>query len=119
MTMDRLAIRGRRQSATSPSLPAVRKTPATTRHWAPTCRRARRPRRMRRREIRYAERGGEKVYGMSSVTAMKKHSGGAAHYRAAEGKTVETPLRTGRGAMMTYIGAAHPRRSQSAPPSCA
>ena len=65
---------------------------------------------MRRREIRYAERGGEKVYGMSSVTAMKKHSGGVAHYRAAEGKTVETPLRTGRGgAMMTYIGAAHPK----------
>ena len=52
---------------------------------------------MRRREIRYAERGGEKVYGMSSVTAMKKHSGGVARYRAAEGKTVETPLRTGRG----------------------
>ena len=46
---------------------------------------------MRRREIRYAERGGEKVYGMSSETAMKKHSSGVAHYRAAEGKTVETP----------------------------
>ena len=32
-------------------------------------------------------------YGMSSETAMRKHSGGVAHYRAAEGKTVETPYR--------------------------
>jgi GMP reductase len=63
---------------------------------------------MRRREIRYAERGGEKVYGMSSETAMKKHSGGVAHYRAAEGKTVQTPYRGPvDGAMMTCIGAAH------------
>src|SRR5271169_2595942 len=75
-------------------------------------------------EIRYAERGGEKVpigmtfYGMSSETAMRKHSGGVAHYRAAEGKTVETPYRGsvdgtmaeimgGVRSMMTYIGAAH------------
>ena len=73
-------------------------------------------------EIRYEERDGEKVavgmefYGMSSETAMKKHSGGVAHYRAAEGKTVETPYRGpvdntmaeimgGVRSMMTYIGA--------------
>jgi GMP reductase len=75
-------------------------------------------------QIRYEERGGEKIavgmtfYGMSSETAMKKHSGGVAHYRAAEGKTVETPYRGpvdetmteimgGVRSMMTYIGAAH------------
>jgi GMP reductase len=75
-------------------------------------------------EIRYEERGGEKVpvgmtfYGMSSETAMRKHSGGVAHYRAAEGKTVETPYRGsvdgtmgeilgGVRSMMTYIGAAY------------
>ena len=28
-------------------------------------------------------------YGMSSATAMKKHKGGVAEYRASEGKTVE------------------------------
>ena len=73
-------------------------------------------------ELRYEERGGKKVpvamtfYGMSSETAMKKHSGGVAHYRAAEGKTVETPYRGpvdgamgeimgGVRSMMTYIGA--------------
>ena len=55
-------------------------------------------------------------YGMSSETAMKKHSGGVAHYRAAEGKSVETPYRGaventlgeimgGVRSMMTYIGA--------------
>jgi GMP reductase len=32
-------------------------------------------------------------YGMSSVTAMKKHVGGVADYRASEGKTVEVPYR--------------------------
>ena len=75
-------------------------------------------------EVRYEEREGEKVpvgmtfYGMSSETAMKKYSGGVAHYRAAEGKTVETPYRGpvegtmgeimgGVRSMMTYIGAAH------------
>ena len=75
-------------------------------------------------EIRYEERDGEKVpvgmafYGMSSETAMKKHSGGVAHYRAAEGKRVETPYRGpvegtmgeimgGVRSMMTYIGATH------------
>jgi GMP reductase len=75
-------------------------------------------------QIRYEERDGEKIavgmtfYGMSSETAMRKHSGGVAHYRAAEGKTVETPYRGsvdgtmteimgGVRSMMTYIGAAH------------
>jgi GMP reductase len=32
-------------------------------------------------------------YGMSSTTAMSKHSGGVASYRAAEGKTVKIPYR--------------------------
>ncbi|RUS81162.1 hypothetical protein EGW08_011070 [Elysia chlorotica] len=32
-------------------------------------------------------------YGMSSATAMKKHSGGVAEYRASEGKTVTIPYR--------------------------
>jgi GMP reductase len=75
-------------------------------------------------DIRYEERGGEKVpvgmtfYGMSSEAAMRKHSGGVAHYRAAEGKSVEAPYRGpvdntmgeimgGVRSMMTYIGAAH------------
>ena len=74
-------------------------------------------------DIRYEERNGEKVpvgmtfYGMSSEAAMKRHSGGVAHYRAAEGKSVETPYRGpvdhtmgeimgGVRSMMTYIGAA-------------
>ena len=42
------------------------------------------------------EKNGEKVkifYGMSSATAMKKHSGGVAEYRASEGKTVTVPYR--------------------------
>ena len=73
-------------------------------------------------EIRYesatARRSpvGMEFYGMSSETAMKKYSGGVAHYRAAEGKTVETPYRGpvdntmaeimgGVRSMMTYIGA--------------
>jgi GMP reductase len=73
-------------------------------------------------EIRYEEREGKKLpvamvfYGMSSETAMKRHSGGIARYRAAEGKTVETPYRGpidntmgdimgGVRSMMTYIGA--------------
>jgi GMP reductase len=73
-------------------------------------------------EIRYEEKGGEKVpvsmvfYGMSSDTAMKKHAGGVAKYRASEGKTVEVPYRGpvehtmqeimgGVRSMMTYIGA--------------
>lgn len=32
-------------------------------------------------------------YGMSSATAMHKHAGGVADYRASEGKTVEVPYR--------------------------
>jgi GMP reductase len=55
-------------------------------------------------------------YGMSSDTAMKKHAGGVAKYRASEGKTVEVPYRGpvegtmqeimgGVRSMMTYIGA--------------
>ncbi len=41
-------------------------------------------------------KNGEKVklfYGMSSSTAMEKHSGGVADYRASEGKTVTVPYR--------------------------
>ena len=73
-------------------------------------------------EIRYEERDGNRTpvgmtfYGMSSETAMKKHFGGVAGYRAAEGKSVETPYRGpventlgeimgGVRSMMTYIGA--------------
>jgi GMP reductase len=32
-------------------------------------------------------------YGMSSATAMERHSGGVADYRSSEGKTVEVPYR--------------------------
>ncbi len=42
------------------------------------------------------DRGGQQYklfYGMSSDTAMDKHSGGVAEYRASEGKTVEVPYR--------------------------
>lgn len=42
------------------------------------------------------ERNGKKMklfYGMSSSTAMEKHAGGVAEYRASEGKTVEIPYR--------------------------
>ena len=42
------------------------------------------------------EKKGEKFksfYGMSSETAMNKHSGGVANYRASEGKTVEVPFK--------------------------
>lgn len=35
----------------------------------------------------------KQFYGMSSSTAMNKHSGGVAGYRASEGKTVEVPYR--------------------------
>lgn len=34
-----------------------------------------------------------KFYGMSSTTAMEKHVGGVAEYRASEGKTVEVPYK--------------------------
>ena len=73
-------------------------------------------------EIVTEKRGGKDVparmvfYGMSSEAAMKKHSGGVAKYRAAEGKSVEVPYRGGVDgtmgeimggvrSMMTYIGA--------------
>jgi len=42
------------------------------------------------------EKNGVKVkqfYGMSSATAMQKHAGGVAEYRASEGKSVEVPYR--------------------------
>ncbi len=42
------------------------------------------------------EENGEKFklfYGMSSETAMEKHSGGVAEYRASEGKTVKIPYK--------------------------
>lgn len=42
------------------------------------------------------EKDGKKMkqfYGMSSATAMDKHAGGVADYRASEGKTVEVPYR--------------------------
>lgn len=58
-----------------------------------------------------------KFYGMSSQSAMKKHSGGVAKYRAAEGKTVLLPFRGsvdltisdilgGVRSTCTYVGAA-------------
>ncbi|XP_036044519.1 GMP reductase 1 [Onychomys torridus] len=66
------------------------------------------------------ERNGQKLklfYGMSSDTAMKKHSGGVAEYRASEGKTVEVPFKGdventirdilgGLRSTCTYVGAA-------------
>lgn len=59
----------------------------------------------------------KQFYGMSSATAMKKHSGGVANYRASEGKTVEVAYRGDVHATMrdilgglrsacTYVGAA-------------
>lgn len=65
------------------------------------------------------EKNGEKYkkfYGMSSSTAMDKHSGGVADYRASEGKTVEVPYRGpvkntvkdilgGLRSTCTYVGA--------------
>ncbi|BCS52999.1 GMP reductase [Geobacter sp. SVR] len=56
-------------------------------------------------------------YGMSSATAMDKHAGGVANYRASEGKTVEVPYRGpivetvkdilgGVRSACTYVGAA-------------
>lgn len=47
-------------------------------------------------EAEITEEGGKKFvtfYGMSSSTAMHKHSGGVAEYRASEGKTVKIPYR--------------------------
>lgn len=47
-------------------------------------------------EQKIVKEGGQKFvqfYGMSSDTAMKKHKGGVAEYRASEGKTVKIPYR--------------------------
>ncbi|XP_064802740.1 GMP reductase 1-like [Oncorhynchus masou masou] len=66
------------------------------------------------------EKNGRKVqlfYGMSSDTAMKKHVGGVAEYRASEGRTVEVPYKGdveatirdilgGLRSTCTYVGAA-------------
>jgi GMP reductase len=65
------------------------------------------------------ERNGKpykQFYGMSSSTAMEKHVGGVAEYRASEGKTVEVPYRGnventlqdilgGLRSTCTYVGA--------------
>jgi GMP reductase len=65
------------------------------------------------------EVNGEKFkqfYGMSSETAMKKHVGGVAEYRASEGKTVQVPFKGnvidtlhdilgGLRSTCTYVGA--------------
>lgn len=65
------------------------------------------------------EKDGKKYvqfYGMSSDTAMKKHKGGVAEYRASEGKTVKVPYRGDVSASLqdilgglrsacTYVGA--------------
>jgi len=74
----------------------------------------------------HTESGGEMVeingekskqfYGMSSTTAMEKHVGGVAEYRASEGKTVQVPFRGdveatlkdilgGLRSACTYVGA--------------
>lgn len=58
----------------------------------------------------------KRFYGMSSDTAMNKHNGGVAKYRASEGKTVEVPYRGdvnatiqeilgGLRSTCTYVGA--------------
>ncbi|XP_070574414.1 GMP reductase 1-like [Ptychodera flava] len=66
------------------------------------------------------EKNGKKMklfYGVSSSTAMKKHAGEVAEYRASEGKTVEVPYRGdveatvldilgGVRSTCTYVGAA-------------
>ncbi|GLB52407.1 GMP reductase [Neptunitalea chrysea] len=59
----------------------------------------------------------KQFYGMSSETAMEKHAGGVAEYRASEGKTVKIPYRGdvthtvldilgGLRSTCTYVGAA-------------
>lgn len=67
----------------------------------------------------FVERDGlkfKKFYGMSSATAMDKHSGGVAEYRSSEGKTVEVPYKGkvettlkdilgGLRSVCTYVGA--------------
>ncbi len=70
-------------------------------------------------EQKVVTEGGKKFlqfYGMSSSTAMKKHKGGVAEYRASEGKTVKVPYRGdvkatlqdilgGLRSTCTYVGA--------------
>lgn len=69
-------------------------------------------------EIAEGENGKKYVtfYGMSSSTAMNKHSGGVAEYRASEGKTVRIPFKGDLGPSLqdilggirsacTYVGA--------------
>lgn len=70
-------------------------------------------------ELQIIEENGQKYltfYGMSSTTAMKKHSGGVAEYRASEGKTVKIKYRGdvaqtlqdvlgGLRSACTYVGA--------------
>ncbi len=70
-------------------------------------------------EQEVVEKDGEKFvrfYGMSSDTAMTKHKGGVAEYRASEGKTVDVPYKGDVSATMqdilggirstcTYVGA--------------
>ena len=66
------------------------------------------------------EKGEKKMlfYGMSSDTAMRKHVGGVAEYRASEGKTIGVPFRGDVGdtfkqilggirSCCTYVGARH------------
>lgn len=84
-------------------------------------------------ESQLIEDKGEKFiqfYGMSSSTAMKKHAGGVAEYRASEGKTVrvkyrgnvETTLQDILGGLRstcTYVGAKRLKNFQNAPVSFA
>jgi len=59
-------------------------------------------------EQKLVKEKGEKFlefYGMSSDTAMKKHKGGVAEYRASEGKTVKIPYRGSvHGALQDILG---------------
>jgi len=66
------------------------------------------------------ERGGKKVklfYGMSSATAMKKHAGGVAEYRASEGGgskypyTLQQYLKANNGLELTEIVLSFPLKS--------
>lgn len=65
---------------------------------------------------KYEDRKFIQFYGMSSDTAMNKHSGGVADYRSSEGRTVEVPYRGkvedtvkdllgGLRSTCTYVGA--------------
>ncbi len=67
-------------------------------------------RRERRQRGRRERREFMLFYGMSSESAMNRHVGGAAKYRAAEGKTVKLPLRGPGGQYRPR----YPRRPTSA-----